>query len=68
MLAQKALKDIVKLFAADRVASQIIAGLADGLTAEDICDAYGLTRTEYDSGRKRMRRALLREGLRMEQI
>jgi RNA polymerase sigma-70 factor (ECF subfamily) len=65
VLAQKALKEILKLFAGDEAASKIIEGLAEGLSAEDICNAYDLTRTEYDSARKRMRRVLLREGLGM---
>jgi RNA polymerase sigma-70 factor (ECF subfamily) len=65
VLAQKALHEVLNLFATDRMASQIIEGLADGLSAEDICNTYRLTRTEYDSARKRMRRVLLREGLRM---
>lgn len=64
-LAQKALKEVMALFSRDREALQIIEGLADGLTAEEICNGYGMTRTEYDSARKRMRRVLLREGLRM---
>lgn len=68
VLAQKALKEVMKLFAADREASLVIKGLADGLSAEDICNTYGLTRTEYDSARKRMRRVLLREGLGMGAI
>jgi RNA polymerase sigma-70 factor (ECF subfamily) len=68
VLAQTALKEVLKLFAADREASLVIEGLADGLSAEDICYAYGLTRTAYDSARKRMRRVLLREGLRMREI
>ena len=64
-LAQKALKEVMSLFSRDREALQIIEGLADGLTAEEICTGFGMTRTEYDSARRRMRRVLLREGLRM---
>jgi len=30
------------------------------LTAAEICEAYGLSEREYDTTRKRMRRALLR--------
>jgi hypothetical protein len=38
-------------------------GLADGLSAEQIRSAHGISRTDYDSARKRMRRTLLREAL-----
>lgn len=50
-------------FADDRIALQIIAGLGRGLTPEQICDVLCLSKTDYDSARKRMRRRLLREGL-----
>jgi hypothetical protein len=42
---------------------KIIAGLADGLTAKEICRVYGMSECEYDTARKRMRRAILRSGL-----
>jgi hypothetical protein len=42
---------------------QIIAGIGEGLSAEQIRAAIGISQTEYDSARKRMRRVLLREGL-----
>jgi DNA-directed RNA polymerase specialized sigma24 family protein len=54
---------IDRLFADDPVALQIIAGLAEGLSPEHICAAAGLSAVDYDSARRRMRRALLREGL-----
>jgi DNA-directed RNA polymerase specialized sigma24 family protein len=54
---------IDRLFASDRVVLQIINGLAEGLTAEQIRTAMGISKTDYDSARKRMRRTLLREGL-----
>jgi RNA polymerase sigma-70 factor (ECF subfamily) len=47
------------------VALQIIAGLGDGLTAEEIRRTLGMGKTDYDSARKRMRRALIRAGLTM---
>jgi RNA polymerase sigma-70 factor (ECF subfamily) len=65
LLAQQELEAIGTLFADDPIALQIIVGLGDGLSAEEIRAACGLTKTEYDSARKRMRRALLREGLRV---
>jgi RNA polymerase sigma-70 factor (ECF subfamily) len=64
LLALSELEAIARLFADDPVALQIIAALGDGLLAEEIRTTLGLTRTEYDSARKRMRRALLREGMR----
>jgi RNA polymerase sigma-70 factor (ECF subfamily) len=64
LLALQELEAIAKLFADDPVALQIIVGLGDGLSADEIRAACGLTKTEYDSARKRMRRALIREGLR----
>ncbi len=58
--AAQALSDIHDLFAGDYAALKIITGLADGLTAAEICETYGLSEREYDTTRKRMRRALLR--------
>jgi RNA polymerase sigma-70 factor (ECF subfamily) len=52
------------LFAEDEIALKIIAGLEDGLSAAEIRLRYGLSETEYDSARKRMRRTLLRHNLR----
>ncbi len=59
---------IRRLFAADPQACQVIAGLADERSPEDICKAGGMSKTDYDSTRRRMRRVLLREGLRLEPI
>ncbi len=63
LIAAQQLQAIGTLFAQDPVALQIIAGLGDGLTAEEIRRALGMTKTDYDSARKRMRRALIRAGL-----
>jgi RNA polymerase sigma-70 factor (ECF subfamily) len=63
LIATEELDKIRQLFADDLVALQIIDGLAEGLEAEQIRARYGITKTEYDSARKRMRRRLLREGL-----
>jgi DNA-directed RNA polymerase specialized sigma24 family protein len=54
---------ITQLFSDDRVVLLIINGLGDGLSAEQIRMATGISKTDYDSARKRMRRTLLREGL-----
>jgi DNA-directed RNA polymerase specialized sigma24 family protein len=63
VIATEELHKIRRLFADDALAVQIIDGLAEGLDAEQIRARHGISKTEYDSARKRMRRALLREGL-----
>jgi hypothetical protein len=45
------------------VALGILAGLAEGRSAAQIRAAMKITKIDYDSARKRMRRTLLREGL-----
>jgi len=57
---------IKRLFSDDPAALSIIDGLGEGLTAEQIRLATGLTKTDYDSTRRRMRRRVLREGLTCE--
>src|SRR5262249_4580669 len=61
--AAQSLAAVNRLFAADPDALKIIAGLSDGLTAAENCRVYGMSEREYDTTRKRMRRALLRCGL-----
>jgi DNA-directed RNA polymerase specialized sigma24 family protein len=61
--ALQELATIDQLFAADRLALEIIGGLARGLSAEQIRSANGISKTDYDSARRRMRRLLLRQGL-----
>ena len=58
--AAQALSDIHELFVGDNAALMIITGLAEGLTAAEICKTCGMSEREYDTTRKRMRRALLR--------
>jgi DNA-directed RNA polymerase specialized sigma24 family protein len=65
LIAAQQLEAIGMLFEQDPVALRIIAGLGDGLTAEEIRRTLGMTKTDYDSARKRMRRALIRAGLTM---
>ncbi len=65
LIAAQQLQAIGTLFANDPVALQIIAGLGDGLTAEEIRRTLRMTKTDYDSARRRMRRALIRAGLTM---
>ncbi len=61
--AAQAVGAIYRLFAGDAPALAVLAGLAEGLPAAQIRTASGLSETEYDSTRRRMRRALLRAGL-----
>ncbi len=63
LAAAQRLAAIHRLFAGDPAALKIIAGLAEGLDAGEICRRYALSDREYDTTRKRMRRALLRRGL-----
>jgi DNA-directed RNA polymerase specialized sigma24 family protein len=61
--AAEALAAVDRLFVSDTVALKVIAGLTNGLGAEEIQRHYGLSAVEYDTARRRMRRALLRHGL-----
>jgi DNA-directed RNA polymerase specialized sigma24 family protein len=59
-VAVAGLAEIYRLFATDTVALQIIDGMSNGLAAKDICRTYGIAALDYDTARRRMRRALLR--------
>lgn len=59
--AAQGLAEIDRLFAADHVALLIVAGLAEGLGAAEIQRRFAIAPTTYDSARRRMRRALLRQ-------
>ena len=61
--ATQALATIHKLFTRDVAALNVIAGLADGRTAQEIRAIHDLSEAEYDTIRKRIRRTLLRQGL-----
>jgi DNA-directed RNA polymerase specialized sigma24 family protein len=63
LIAVEELEKIRLLFADDPLARQIIDGLAEGLDAEQIRLRFDISRKDYDSARRRMRRCLLREGL-----
>jgi DNA-directed RNA polymerase specialized sigma24 family protein len=64
LIAMQLLTEIYRLFAEDPRALQVMEGLFEGLLPEQIRAKYDMSKTDYDSTRKRMRRALLREGLR----
>ena len=63
LAAIEAIHAIYRLFAGDGIALRIIAGLENGLSAEEIRATHDLSAVEYDSARRRMRRMLLRAGL-----
>ena len=64
--ARQQLTLVKLLFADDPPALQVIDGLSNGLSAEQIRLSTGLSKTDYDSTRRRMRRTVLREGLTCE--
>jgi DNA-directed RNA polymerase specialized sigma24 family protein len=64
--AQQEIRVIEGLFADDPLILKIIAGLGQGLSAEQIRAALKISNTGYDSARRRMRRTLLRGGLTCE--
>jgi len=63
-IALQEMDAINQLFADDPAAGQIIAGLYEGWTPEEVCSTYAMSKTDYDSTRRRIRRALVRAGLR----
>jgi DNA-directed RNA polymerase specialized sigma24 family protein len=63
LLARERLEAIVRRFAGDRVVREMMQCLAEGLSPAQICAMLKLSKIEYDSARKRLRRALLKEGL-----
>lgn len=67
VIAIQEMDAINELFADDLHARQIISALYEGLTPDETCALYAMSKTDYDSTRKRMRRALIRTGLRLRQ-
>jgi DNA-directed RNA polymerase specialized sigma24 family protein len=64
--AQQELSEIDRLFGDDPVVLKIIACLGQGFSAEQIRGTLRISKTDYDSARRRMRRRLLQEGLTCE--
>ncbi len=64
LIAMQQLAEIHRLFADDPRAQQIMEALFEGWSPEEIRAKHDMSKTEYDSTRRRMRRVLLREGLR----
>jgi DNA-directed RNA polymerase specialized sigma24 family protein len=67
LIAMQELAALDRLFADDPRAQCVLAGLAEGQSPEEICAENSISKTDYESTRKRMRRVLLREGLRSPQ-
>jgi RNA polymerase sigma-70 factor (ECF subfamily) len=68
VIAIEQMEAINALFEADARARQIISALYEGQTPEETCATYAMSRTDYDSTRKRIRRALIRAGLRFPEL
>jgi len=68
VIAIEQMEAINALFEDDTRARQIIAALYEGWTPEETCAHYAIARTDYDSTRTRIRRALIRAGLRFPQL
>jgi DNA-directed RNA polymerase specialized sigma24 family protein len=63
LIALEQLDAIERLFAGDAVVLGIVEGLAKGHSPARIRDLLSISKTAYDSARKRLRRATLKEGL-----
>lgn len=61
LAAAQTLANVYRLFEYDPLALKIIAGMADGLAASEICRVHEMSELDYDTTRRRMRRALLRD-------
>ncbi len=66
-IAAQAMESLRQIFSDDIRAQQIIAGLFEEWSPEEICGRYAISKTDYDSTRRRMRRALVHAGLRLPQ-
>jgi len=66
-IARQEMERIDELFADDLEARHVVAGLYEGWTPDEICATHSMSKTDYDSTRRRIRRALVRAGLRLPQ-
>jgi len=60
VLAERALSDVMTLFRADKQATAILEGLAEGDSPRGIQHRAGMTPIQYASAQRRIRRALAR--------
>lgn len=58
--AQADLAAIEKHFYNDNEVGWVLMGIEDRLSANEICEMSGMTRTQYETGRKRLRRGIER--------
>jgi len=63
LIALEQLGALESLFAGDAVVLGILEGLAERHSAAQIRVLLNISKTDYDSARKRLRRAILKEGL-----
>ncbi|HEX4050219.1 MAG TPA: hypothetical protein VHY19_05010 [Steroidobacteraceae bacterium] len=67
VIAAQEMAAINTLFEEDLQATQIISALYEGCTPEETCAVHAMSKTDYESTRKRIRRALIKAGLRTPQ-
>jgi DNA-directed RNA polymerase specialized sigma24 family protein len=60
VLAERALRDVMTIFRADKQATAILEGLAEGDGPADIHRRVGMTPIQYATAQRRIRRALAR--------
>lgn len=60
VLAERTVQDVMAIFRADRQATAILEGLAEGDTPADIQRRAGMTPIQYASAQRRIRRTLAR--------
>ena len=58
LAASQAIDAILKAFSDDQGAQDVLSGLAEGLTPDEVCASSGMTRTQFESAQKRIRRRL----------
>ena len=63
LIAQEQIEFIEKLFTGDAEVQGLLHCLMEGLSAAQIREVLKMSKTAYDSARKRLRRTLLKEGL-----
>ncbi|QQO52440.1 MAG: hypothetical protein N838_02630 [Thiohalocapsa sp. PB-PSB1] len=61
--AQEKLLRVEDLFNDDELAQQVVLGRAEGWSPEEIQKEFNMTKTEYASASKKIRRRFLKEGL-----
>ena len=65
IIAIQQIEQLLQLFEDDPQSRLIMSGLYEGRTPDEICAINVMSKTDYDSTRKRIRRAIIKSGLRM---